>query len=51
MTMKKPSRKQVIVLINSDNKTKFMEDSSNHITNLNMTLKNIKSDIMVDFIR
>jgi len=27
-----------------------MEDSSNHITNLNRTLKKIKSDIMVDFI-
>jgi len=27
-----------------------MKDSSNHITNLNRTLKNIKSDIMVDFI-
>jgi len=36
--------------MNSDNKTKFMEDSNNHITNLNRALKNIKSDVMVDFI-
>jgi len=27
-----------------------MEDSSNHVTNLNKALKNIKSDVMVDFI-
>jgi len=27
-----------------------MEDSSNHVTNLNRTLKKIKSDIIVNFI-
>ena len=36
--------------MNNDNKTSFMEDSSNHVTNLNRTLKKIKSDIIVDFI-
>ena len=28
-----------------------MKDSSNHITNLNKVMKNIKSDTMVDFVR
>jgi len=50
MTTKGPSKKQVIVLINNNNKTKFMEDSCNHVTNLNRALKNIKLEIMVDFI-
>jgi len=50
MTMKGPSSKQVIVPMNNNNKMSFMEDSSNHVTNLNRALKNIKSDIMVDFI-
>ena len=44
------SRKQVIVPMNNNNKTKFIEDSNNHITNLNRVLKNIKSEIMVDFV-
>jgi len=51
MTTKGLFRKQVIISINGDNKTKFMKDNSNHVTHLNRTLKNIKSDIMVDFIR
>ena len=50
ITMKGPSRKQVIVPMNNDNKTSFMKDSSNHITNLNRALKNIKSDIIINFI-
>jgi len=39
ITIKSSSRKQVIVPINNDNKIKFMEDSCNHITNINRTLK------------
>jgi len=50
MTTKSLSKKQVIVPINNDNKTKFIEDSSNYITNLNRVMKNIKSNTMVDFI-
>jgi len=50
MTTKDLSRKQVIVLMNSDNIKKFMSKSSNHVSNLNRVLKNIKSDIMVNFI-
>ena len=39
MTIKGLSRKQVIVSINNDNKTSFMEDSSNHVTSLNRALR------------
>ena len=51
MTTKDYSRKQVIVPMNNDNKTKFIKDSSNHITNINRVLKNIKSETMVDFVQ
>ena len=36
--------------MDKDNITKFMVSSSNHIINLNRSLKNIKSDIMADYI-
>ena len=48
--MKWPSRKYVIIPISLDNANKFMNNSSSHITNTNKTLKNIKLDIMADFI-
>ena len=50
MTTKEPFRKQVIIPMNNNNKAKYMELSSVYITNLNRALKNIKSDIMADFI-
>jgi len=50
MTMKGPSRKQVIVPMNNKNNLKFMEASSAHITNLNKALKNIKLEVIADFI-
>ena len=50
MIIKGLSRKQVIVLVSNNNKISFMKDSSTHITNLNRNLKNIKSEIIVDFI-
>ena len=49
MTMENPFRKQDIIPMNNDHKN-FIEDSTNHITNLNRALKNIKSDILVNFI-
>ena len=51
MTMKGPSRKQIIVPINLENTKKFMKDVSSHIININRALKKIKSDITVDFIQ
>lgn len=43
--MKGPPRKQIIVPMSNENKTKFMKESSAHITNLNRALKtsNLKS--------
>jgi len=50
MMTKGPSKKQVIVSINNENKSKFIESSSAHITNFNRALKNIKYKVMADFV-
>jgi len=50
MTTKDPSYKQIIVPIGSENISKFMASSGDHIANLNHTLKSIKSDIIINFI-
>ena len=50
MTMKSPFRKQVIISMSNNNKSKFMKLSSTHITNLNRALKNIKSEVVADFV-
>jgi len=49
MTIKEPLRKQIIVPIDNSNKSKFILSSSTHIANINNILKNIKTDIRVDF--
>jgi len=36
--------------MSNENKLKFMESSNTHITNLNRALKNIKSEVMADFV-
>ena len=36
--------------MSNNNKTKFIEKSSIHITNINRALKNIKLEVMADFI-
>ena len=51
ITTKGPSHKQVIVLMNSNNIIKFILNSSDHITNINRLLKNIKSDCKVNYIQ
>ena len=51
MTTKEPSRKQVIVLISIDNTRKYIKDSSTHIININRALKDIKSNIIANFIQ
>jgi len=50
MTTKSLSRKQVIIPINNTNKKNFIEESSVHITNMNRAFKNIKTEVMVDFV-
>ena len=51
MTTKGPLRKQVIILMNSDNIVKFMKESLLHVSNINRALKNVKSEVLVNFIR
>jgi len=50
MMIKCPSRKQIIIPMDNNNKSKFIASSNTHITNINSTLINIKSDIMADFV-
>ena len=50
ITIKGPSHKQIIIPIDKDDKTKFMASSSEYIANINRTLKNIKSDVIADYV-
>ena len=50
MTIKDLSRRQIIVPMSNDNKSKFITIFSLHITNLNRVLKNIKSEVMANFV-
>ena len=50
MTTKGLSRKHVIIPMSNDNNIKFMKNSSTHIANINRALRNVKSEIFVDFI-
>ena len=50
MTTKELLRKQVIILMNN-NKSQFMKDSSVHIANINRALKNIKLEVIIDFVQ
>jgi len=51
MTTKDLLHKQIIVPIDKDNTNKFMASASNYITNINRALKNIKSDILADYVQ
>jgi len=37
--------------MNSDNIVKFMKESLLHVSNINRALKNVKSEVLVNFIR
>jgi len=50
MTTKSPSRKHVIISISNDNNVKFIKNSFTHITNINRALRNMKFEILVNFI-
>ena len=50
ITTKGLSRRQIIVPMSNDDILKFMTSSSSHIANLNSAFKNIKSEIVADFI-
>jgi len=50
MMMKEPSRKHIIIFMSSENNMKFMKNSSIHVTNINKSLRNAKSEVLVNFI-
>ena len=50
MTTKGPSKKQVIVPMSKVNINNILTLANKHVTNINRTLKNIKSNILVNFI-
>jgi len=50
ITTKGPSHKQVIVSMNNDLSKRFIKDAANHVTNINCSLKSIKSNVCADFI-
>ena len=51
ITTKGPSHKQIIIPISNDNIVKFMKNSATHVINFNRNLRNMKSEVSVDFIR
>jgi len=50
MTMKGPSRKQIIVPMNIENNNTFMKNLATHVVNINRLLRNAKSEVLVDYI-
>jgi len=50
MTTKGLSRKQIIILINSNNISIIISQANKYISNINKLLKNIKSSILADYV-
>ena len=50
ITTKGPLRKHVTIPMSSNNNMKFMKNLSIHITNMNRSFINTKSEVLVDFI-
>jgi len=50
MTMKDPSRKQIIIPMSKENVDNILVTANKYIANINRALKNIKSNVIVDFI-
>ena len=51
MSTKGLSRKHIIIPMSSENITKFIKNSSLHVTNINRSLRNVKSKVLADFIQ
>jgi len=51
MTTKSPLQKQIIVSMGKDNISKFIASFSSYIANINKALRNIKLDIMTDYVQ
>ena len=50
MTIKGPSRKQVIIPMSKENIDSFMKNSSFHVANINWQFHNAKSEILINYI-
>ena len=50
MTIKGPLCKQVMIPMSIDNANNFVKESNIHVANINRLLKNIKLDVMANFI-
>ena len=50
ITNKGPLYKQIIISMGNENITKFIASSGEYVTNINHALKDIKSDIFINFI-
>ena len=50
ITIKKLLKRQIIILINTNNTLKYISLFVQYITNINRILKNIKSEIMANFV-
>jgi len=50
ITTKSPLRKQVIIPMDKDNISNFIKNSLLHVSNINRSLRNAKSEVLVDFI-
>jgi len=51
MTTRGLSWKQIIIPMDKENSDKFMSSASVHVANINRTLKNIKLDILADYVQ
>ena len=50
MTTKGPSRKHIIIPMSGNNVSSFLKNSSLNMANINRQLRNVKSDVLVDYI-
>ena len=50
MTIKGPLRKHIIIPMSIDNIFRFMKNSLVYITNINKSLRNAKSEVLMNFI-
>ena len=51
ITTKCPSKKYVTISMSSEKNLQFMKNSSLHIANMNRSLRNTKSEVLIDFIQ
>ncbi len=50
MTMKGPSRKQIIGTMSIENNNTFMRNLATHVANINRLLRNAKLEVLVNYI-